>query len=224
MVAWLFGEGIFNVDTEFVRDFRSWLKTGAWCITWDCGCGDLHIKVYFSLVKQLLNCYKVPVCTERTLRKWHNKTISMRSTQKWFGLNSFAVIVLFLGWTYTTASSTYFFLVYTSLPPAWELLNGFTQPFFSGIVIPLTDSHLCGFLANVEAPYPVEHNAVRMCFLSTNCRLLRMNIWDFNAFFPQKPHGPSLPWLTALHFATPAHALWPLDLVMTQQLFTCMHD
>ena len=61
-------------------------------------------------------------------------------------------------------------LDYTSLPPHSELLDGFTQPFFSGIVIPLTDSHLDGFLANVDAPYPVEHNDVCRCFFFTNCR------------------------------------------------------
>ena len=74
------------------------------------------------------------------------------------------------------------FLVYTSLPPPWQLLDGFAQPFFSGIVIPLTDSHLCGFLANIEAPYPVEHNAAHKCFLSTNCRLPKI-IWELRPSF-----------------------------------------
>ena len=86
------------------------------------------------------------------------------------------------------------FIDYTSLPLPWDLLDGFIQPFFSGIVMPLTDSQLCDFLANIEAPYPVEHNAACRCFLSTNFRLPKMNIWEFNAFFPQEPHGPSLPW------------------------------
>jgi len=52
-VVGLFCDGIFNVDTELVRDFRSWFRTGAWYMTWDCGCGGLNrsIKCYLNLVK-----------------------------------------------------------------------------------------------------------------------------------------------------------------------------
>ena len=59
-------------------------------------------------------------------------------------------------------------LGYTSLSPPWELANGFTEPFFRGVVLPLTDSYLCSFLSTVEAPYPVEHSAMRNYFLSTS--------------------------------------------------------
>ena len=59
-------------------------------------------------------------------------------------------------------------LGYTSLLPPWELANGCTEPFSRDVAIPLTDSHQCSFLSTDEAPYPVEHNAVCRCFLSTN--------------------------------------------------------
>jgi len=38
-------------------------------------------------------------------------------------------------------------------------------------------------------------------------------------FFPKEPCGTSLPVIIAFHFATLAHALQPLDLVMMLQLF-----
>ena len=37
---------------------------------------------------------------------------------------------------------------------------------FRGVSIPVTDGHLCGFLATAEAPYKFEHSAVCMCCLS----------------------------------------------------------
>jgi hypothetical protein len=61
-------------------------------------------------------------------------------------------------------------LGYTSLPSPWELPNGFTEPFFKGVLIPPMDSHQCSFLTTGEARHPIEHNAVCSCFLSTNCR------------------------------------------------------
>lgn len=59
-------------------------------------------------------------------------------------------------------------LGYTSLLPPWELASGCTEPFSTGVAIPLTDSHLCSFLSTDEAPYPAEQSAVCRCFLSTN--------------------------------------------------------
>jgi hypothetical protein len=46
-------------------------------------------------------------------------------------------------------------LDYTKLPSPWKLLGGFTEPFFRGAVILLTDRHLCSFLATSEAPQPI---------------------------------------------------------------------
>ena len=34
-----------------------------------------------------------------------------------------------------------------------------------GVVIPLMDNHLCGFLAAAEVPYTVEHSASCRCFI-----------------------------------------------------------
>jgi hypothetical protein len=61
-------------------------------------------------------------------------------------------------------------LRYTSLSSPWALPNGFTEPFYSGAAMPLTDSRLYSFLATVEAPCPANHTAACRCFLSTNCR------------------------------------------------------
>ena len=66
--------------------------------------------------------------------------------------------------------------VYTPLPSPWGLLDGFTEPLFRDVVIPLMERHLCSFLATVQVPYPTEHSAsCRWCFLSTNFRYLMMN-------------------------------------------------
>ena len=51
-----------------------------------------------------------------------------------------------------------------------------------------------------------------------------MNISQYNALFPQEAHGLSLPLITAFHFVTLAHVLWPLCLVMMQQCFTDVHN
>lgn len=111
------------------------------------------------------------------------------------------------------------------LPSPWGLQDGCMEPFFRGFAIPLMDNCPCGFLASLEALYPVEYSAVYRCFLSTNCRQLTMNIWQFNAFFPQEPCGPSVLMITAFHFVMLVHALWPLVLVTMQQFFfTGMHD
>jgi len=36
---------------------------------------------------------------------------------------------------------------------------------FRGVMIPLIDSHLCSFLATVEAMHPVEHSGVQVLSL-----------------------------------------------------------
>jgi hypothetical protein len=46
------------------------------------------------------------------------------------------------------------FLDYTSLPSPWELLDGFTEPFFGDVAIPIMDSHLFSFIAPFEDPVP----------------------------------------------------------------------
>jgi hypothetical protein len=89
-----------------------------------------------------------------------------------------------------------------------------------GVTIPPTDSHLCTFLATVEAPYPAEHSAACRYFLITNCRQPTLNIWRCKAYLTHEARGPSLPMINAFHFATPLHALQPLGLVMMQQFFT----
>jgi len=48
------------------------------------------------------------------------------------------------------------FLDCTSLPSPWELLDGFTEPFFRDVAIPLTDSHLFSLIASVEDLYPAN--------------------------------------------------------------------
>jgi len=115
-------------------------------------------------------------------------------------------------------------LLNASLPSPWNLPDDLTEPFFRDVAITPTHSHLCTFLATVEAPNPAEHIAVRRCFLITHCRQPTLHIWRCNAFFTQEPRGPSLPMINAFHFATPVHALWPLDLVMMQQFLTDVHD
>jgi hypothetical protein len=85
-------------------------------------------------------------------------------------------------------------LGYMSLPSPWELLVGFTEPIFEGVMRYYSSNRLCSFLATAEAPYPVEHSAACRSFLSTNCRQLALNIWRCNIFFTQEPRGPSLPW------------------------------
>lgn len=69
-------------------------------------------------------------------------------------------------------------------------------------------------------------NWTRCCrrFLSALCRQPTMNIWQFKTFFPQEPRSTSLPMTINFHSVTLVHALQPLDLVMTQQFFTNMHD
>jgi hypothetical protein len=56
--------------------------------------------------------------------------------------------------------------------------------------------------------------------------LHRLRITDsiYNASIPQETRGPSLPTIIAFHFATLIHPLRLLDLVLTQQFFTGMHD
>ena len=114
-------------------------------------------------------------------------------------------------------------LSYTSLPFTLELLHSFKEPFIRSAAIPLPDNHLCSFLDSVEPPYVIEHNTAGRSFLSTLCRKPTMCIQQF-VFFPRKPHGPSLPMTIDFHFVTLVHALQPLDLVMTQQFFTNIHD
>jgi hypothetical protein len=87
------------------------------------------------------------------------------------------------------------------LPSPRELPNGFTEPFFRGVAKLLMDNHLCSFLANVEALYPVEHSA------AGRCSLHRFQITDdeyqkFNTFFPQQSRGQFLPMIIAFHFVT----------------------
>jgi len=69
---------------------------------------------------------------------------------------------------------------------------------------------------------PVQHIFGCRCCLSINCRQPTLNIWPFNALFPQELRVPSLPMIIALHFVAIDDVLRPLDLVMTQKLFT--HD
>ena len=45
-----------------------------------------------------------------------------------------------------------------------------------GVLIPLMERHLCGFLATVEALHKVEHSASCSCFVSKNCRELMISI------------------------------------------------
>lgn len=64
---------------------------------------------------------------------------------------------------------------------------------------------------------PVQHIFACSCFLSTNYRQPTLNIWPFNALFPQEPRSPSLSMIIALHFAAIFDVLRTLDLVMTQK-------
>ena len=105
----------------------------------------------------------------------------------------------------------------TLLPSPWELPYGFMEPFCRRIVIPLVDSHLCCFHTTVEPSYPVEHSSTCRCFFSTNFRWL-MNIWQFNAFFPEESRGAFLRMIIAFHLVTLVHVLWPLDLLVTHQV------
>jgi len=105
----------------------------------------------------------------------------------------------------------------TLLPSPWELPYGFVERFCRCIVILLVDSHLCCFLTTVEPSYPDEHSVACRCFFSTNIRWL-MNIWQFNAFFPQEPRGAFLLMRITFHLVTLVHVLWPLDLVVTHQV------
>jgi hypothetical protein len=61
-------------------------------------------------------------------------------------------------------------LGHMSLPSPWELPDGFKEPFFRRVAIPLMDSRLCNFLATTEAPYPDEHITACRCFLSMKFR------------------------------------------------------
>lgn len=70
---------------------------------------------------------------------------------------------------------------YTSLPYPLQLPDGFTGTFFKGAAIP----RLRSFLTTVEALCSVESSAACRCFLYTNCRQHTLNIWRFNALFPQ---------------------------------------
>jgi hypothetical protein len=92
------------------------------------------------------------------------------------------------------------FLGHTWLPSAWELSNGFTESFFRGVVTPLIYSCLCGFLATLEALYPVEHNAACRCCFSNKTA---SNWWwicdSFSDFLPQELCGPSLPMTITFH-------------------------
>lgn len=60
-----------------------------------------------------------------------------------------------LNTTQTLAQNTPF-LDSTSPPSPWELLGGFTEPFFRVAAIPLVDSHLFSFIASVEDLYPAN--------------------------------------------------------------------
>jgi len=53
----------------------------------------------------------------------------------------------------------------TSLPSPWELLDGFTEPFFRDVTIPLTDSHLFSFIASVKDLYSAN-TVLRGCDFS----------------------------------------------------------
>ena len=61
--------------------------------------------------------------------------------------------------------------MYHSLKAACELPDGSIEPFFRGADIPLVNSRRCRFLANAEAPYPVEHRAARRA-LSTKLHII----------------------------------------------------
>jgi hypothetical protein len=50
------------------------------------------------------------------------------------------------------------------------------------------------------------------------------DMWRFNAFIPQEPHGPSLPMIITFHFATLVQVLRQLDLVMLYQILTGMQN
>jgi len=69
-------------------------------------------------------------------------------------------------------------LSYTLLSSHWELLHGFTEPFIRGVVIPLMNSCLCSFSCHCWSSTPSCTSAVRRCLLSTNCRLLTIDMWQ----------------------------------------------
>lgn len=112
------------------------------------------------------------------------------SVQKWFGLKSLAAVLLSLGCNSNIFSS---YVIYH----CHLLVNGCKELFFRSVAIPLIDSCLCSFLTTVEAPF--EHSAAGKCHFSTNCRCPTMNIWQFNTFFVQKPHGPTQPMIITFH-------------------------
>jgi hypothetical protein len=57
-------------------------------------------------------------------------------------------------------------LGYTTVSSFWELLDGFPEPFFKSVAVPIKDRRLCSCLATVEAPYLVEHCAACRCLCS----------------------------------------------------------
>ena len=59
--------------------------------------------------------------------------------------------------------------------------------------LPLKDRHLCGFLANFDAPYPAEHSVECRCYLSTKCRWPTVNFWRGNVFLSLRNHAVSQP-------------------------------
>ena len=95
-------------------------------------------------------------------------------------------------------------------------------PLFKSVAIPLMDSHLCSFLASVEAPHPCEHRA------TCGCSLHKLQITDNEYQIIQHLLSTATTWFTSAYHNCPSilifvHVLQPLDLVMTQQLFIRMH-
>jgi hypothetical protein len=131
-------------------------------------------------------------------KSWRNWAFWDRGVRKWFGLTLFEAILLYLGWMlnncYLSLSHSE---VYTSLPSRWELPDGFTEPFVRRVAIPLRDSRLYTFLANVEVPYTVEHIYACRCFVCTNCRWTTVTIRRCNAFSTHEPRDIFLPKLLA---------------------------
>jgi len=99
-----------------------------------------------------------------------------RGTWKWFGLTSFAEILLSLVWM---PNNSWLRIFPTQVIQRCHLLETFRMTslsYPSGMLQYHPLSHLCSFLATIEAPYPAERTAACSCFLITHCRQPTLHI------------------------------------------------
>jgi hypothetical protein len=125
-------------------------------------------KQHERTAKDILSCH----LSQLANKELHAITVTMgctRGVRKWFGLICRNFIIFSLNKKQLLAQLI-LFLGYTLLPSPRELPDGFMEPYFTGVAIPVVDSCLYSLLASVEAVYPLQCSAACRCFLSTNFR------------------------------------------------------